>query len=777
MQIHSTPDFNGLELLDSRIETVTNSGSVYTDQGRFSFTDDTKKLYVGNGSTAELLGTSLVLVDGLIDGTIIDIQEYYIDDNGTNIYAIVGKEGGGNIRVQFGETVYTINATTVTDTEVLGNNKARVVLTAGANAYTPVKNYVYIIYNGGNPILQASTSEPTGEYAYVGTCLIPDLTTFQSVGSYTMQRYNNSIKHDGKGRVHYIDDKLRSLGATYNSGVAITGDSGASPLGFSTTAGIVYQLHQQTFPALNVLTDGIYIANHPTTPYIKITDLASATARITATGTPIANGDRFSYVIWGSVSSVTGECKLYLNLPNGVYTTDIEGYYDTAGKAATDVPPDFQRTAFLIARLPYKYTSTGATYTYITQNGGADIIDLRGSAIGSITGGSSGAPINSAYTDYTTGLANPTQVEGRTFWEDTDKALSYWTDVTGTSIQMGQEMIVRFYNNTGVQINNGAVLYFNQTVTGGVPNASLAKADSYLTCQNIAIATSDVAHTGQGFATRFGKVREVNTSSYAVGTLLYLSPTVAGGWTSTKPTDPNYILGFAYVLVQNATTGVLLVNATGAKIRSDITGIDWCDPMLVYTALTASTFRVDDVNWSDKKGALLKVNTNERPTNRIKSIDTITSPGDSILTVTGESLPGTINFIKCNFSGDKSVNKTANYWYSSFNTVSNDVLNEDINRNPIVYYGEPGRIIDITTFCSDLGTNTNGATFNATVNGGADIFSSDISLVSGSVDSGVLLVSGSNEVNFGDSIRITNPTASGFDDISDGYISVTIAKY
>ena len=68
MQIYSKPNFHGLELEKAKVQTVANDASALTDEGQLSFTNDTKKLYIGNGTTAEQLGTSSVLVDGLIDG-------------------------------------------------------------------------------------------------------------------------------------------------------------------------------------------------------------------------------------------------------------------------------------------------------------------------------------------------------------------------------------------------------------------------------------------------------------------------------------------------------------------------------------------------------------------------------------------------------------------------------------------------------------------------------------------------------------------------------------
>lgn len=773
-QIYKTPNFNGLEIKNGVVEQVANSSLAFTNEGRFSFTTDTKKLYVGNGTTADEVGASAVLVDGILDGTIIEKQSVITQDNGTNIYAVVDKDGGGDIKVQFDETIYTIDATGVPDTEGLGNNKARVVLTMGTTG-SPSYNYVYIIPNGGNPILQASTNEPTGEFAYVGYILVPDLITYQSEGAMVLQRTNDSIKHEGRGRIPYIDEKLRTLGATYKKGIAYTTNDGAIPIGFSNTSGIVYQLHKQQFPTLDIATDGIYIANHPTTPYLKITDLGDVEARQTTTGDAIINNDRFSYVIWGSISG-DGESKLFLNLPNATYSNSVEAYYDVANTAVTGVPEEFTQTAFLIARIPFIYNNT-AIYSYINPIGTTETIDLRGSILGGTAGGGAGAPTNNAYTDYTTGLINPNQLEGRVFWDDSDKALSYWTDVTGTAIQTGQEVVFRCTNNSGATITNGSVIYFNGNVTGGIPNVELAQADTYNKCKSIGVATTDIPNTGSGFATKYGKVRDVDTSSFNVGDQVFLSPTVEGAFTNIRPIDPNYAVQVGTIITSHATTGVLFAIAQrGAIIKKDVTGLDYCECIQTITRLSTSQYRVDNVDYSDRLGMVLKINTNDRPTNVITNIDTTTSVGDSIVTIAGEPIPSTLNFIRYNLDNNKQTTITANYWYTSFNSTSTDVLNLPINRNKIVYSGGKGRIVQAIVYCSDVGTNTNGATFNLNVNGGSNVLTSNVSLITGNATSTILINSTNNEVVSGDEIIISNDIGSGNDDIDDGYVKIIIAK-
>jgi hypothetical protein len=89
-----------------------------------------------------------------------------------------------------------------------------------------------------------------------------------------------------------------------------------------------------------------------------------------------------------------------------------------------------------------------------------------------------------------------------------------------------------------------------------------------------------IADGADGKALFNGKIRGVNTSAFAVGDILYASPTVAGGFTTTKPIAPNNIISVAAVLSSGAN-GILLIrpqigsninNDEGVKITTPTTG-------------------------------------------------------------------------------------------------------------------------------------------------------------------------------------------------------------
>ena len=172
------------------------------------------------------------------------------------------------------------------------------------------------------------------------------------------------------------------------------------------------------------------------------------------------------------------------------------------------------------------------------------------------TNGNNGAI---TYTNFTPSSAPPYQ-EGRIWYDSTDKALSVYDNYSGTSLQLGKETVLDVRNNSGVQINNGQVVYFSGA-SGQLPTITLARADSLTTSQIIGVATHDIPNNSNGKITIFGMVNGLNTSAFADGAALYLSASTAGAMTATPPTSPDFVVFVGYVAHSHVSQGKLLVES------------------------------------------------------------------------------------------------------------------------------------------------------------------------------------------------------------------------
>lgn len=171
---------------------------------------------------------------------------------------------------------------------------------------------------------------------------------------------------------------------------------------------------------------------------------------------------------------------------------------------------------------------------------------------------------NSVATDYIDLSESPAPVDKtrRLSWNTTDQTVNLGMDY-GVTQQIGQETYARVGNTTGVTIPNGTVVGF----AGATPNALLVApylADgSQPTLYILGIMTHDLPDSGEkGYCTTWGFVRDVDTSAFSPGDLLYASPTVAGALTNTKPTAPDNVIPLAACVTSNATTGVIFVRPT-----------------------------------------------------------------------------------------------------------------------------------------------------------------------------------------------------------------------
>lgn len=161
--------------------------------------------------------------------------------------------------------------------------------------------------------------------------------------------------------------------------------------------------------------------------------------------------------------------------------------------------------------------------------------------------------------------------EGHLWWNSTEKALNISLG-SGTILQTGQEVIVQVCNTSGTAIPNGAVVY-PSSVLNRCPVVSLASADTF---EDIAIdyglATSEIpaagASPGIGFATWFGKARNIDTSAFNVGDVLYISPDVPGEMTNVKPEFPDYAIQLGAVFESSETEGIVFITGGEKPINT-----------------------------------------------------------------------------------------------------------------------------------------------------------------------------------------------------------------
>ena len=195
-----------------------------------------------------------------------------------------------------------------------------------------------------------------------------------------------------------------------------------------------------------------------------------------------------------------------------------------------------------------------------------------GTVLALATGATLNNPLISNYEDRTATSA-PSYVEGRTWYDSTNHALSIYNDVTNNIVHLGEEVQLKVINNTGSSIPNGSPVYITSTSSGQTyPNIALAKADTITTSNVIGLTNGAIENGAAGYVTTIGLLNPANTGAFSVGDVLYLSPYSAGQIMNTLP-PTGYPVRLGIVAYANTPNGAIYITKTNVyALASNIVG-------------------------------------------------------------------------------------------------------------------------------------------------------------------------------------------------------------
>lgn len=118
-------------------------------------------------------------------------------------------------------------------------------------------------------------------------------------------------------------------------------------------------------------------------------------------------------------------------------------------------------------------------------------------------------------------------------------------------------------NNSGGTLAIGTPVYISGYVgASGRAEVSAARADTAANMPAIGLLEEELLNNGEGYATSFGVVKNLNTAGYGVNGVVYVA--AAGGLTTTRPTAAGHLVqNIGRVLRDHASTGEILVMGPG----------------------------------------------------------------------------------------------------------------------------------------------------------------------------------------------------------------------
>lgn len=258
----------------------------------------------------------------------------------------------------------------------------------------------------------------------------------------------------------------------------------------------------------------------------------------------------------------------------------------------------------------------------------SDITSMTG-----ITGGISTAD----YLDFDTVNA-PTMQAGRVGWDD-----GYGTEAIGlkggnVTLYDGQQLFVRAYNGSVSAMTKGQVVYI-VGAQGNRVDVRLAQANAESTSAGtIGMVAEGIAAGAEGWVQIAGSMPKLDTSLLTAGQPLYLSPTTAGAYTTTKPVAPQHLVILGWVERVSATVGSIYLRVDNGYELDELHNV------LITSAASGNTL-IYDATAGVWKNANLTAGTGISVTNGAGSI-TIANTGVTSVggtgTVSGLTLTGTV---------------------------------------------------------------------------------------------------------------------------------------
>ena len=295
------------------------------------------------------------------------------------------------------------------------------------------------------------------------------------------------------------------------------------------------------------------------------------------------------------------------------------------------------------------------------------------------------------------------------------------TVVLGLNDNVPNELVFKNFwlvkNQTGSTITKGSLVYANGTV-GASGRITIDKfiADGSIDAKYLlGITAHDLSNGEDGYVISFGKIRKVNTDTFAAGAILYPSPTVAGVWTDVEPIAPNIDMPIGFCINSHANNGTIAI-----KVESGYKLHELHDFYITSPVEKASLYYSGGL-WRDTTATLLVSDTASMLTNYLRT----GVAASTYLPLTGGTFNAnrnntlTINSIATNVNPNIALIAEASSPFYSYTNIGVKGIGQTVYSSGIGLQGEAthtdvnafGTAIGVSGIVSSSGAGTNGSTY------------------------------------------------------------------
>ena len=170
---------------------------------------------------------------------------------------------------------------------------------------------------------------------------------------------------------------------------------------------------------------------------------------------------------------------------------------------------------------------------------------------------------------------------------------------------IGQQLHQRVNNRTGATLSKGTAVYLSGSQGNRITVAKALGVTDAFSANTFGIVAESIANNQSGYVITEGLITNINTSSLVEDSAVYLSPTVVGGLTSTKPQAPQHTVYIGICVKSNAGSGELFVKIRNGQELNELHDVRITSPV----DKASLYYKSSDGLWRDTTATLLVSDT------------------------------------------------------------------------------------------------------------------------------------------------------------------------